>query len=269
MEAVMLEALQNNFRLLSSNWTRLPASIPIGSDDGIPIPPQDNRARIASLLAAADPSGAQFAFWAKCAAAEVVKIAETYGAPVADELAVMDWGVGCGRIARCLPANWRRLFVGLDVDHKNIEWCRSNFPFGEFHVVSPYPDGRVHPRDFDIVYSSSVMTHLVRADQELWIQKVAEVTKPGGLMLITVHGFRHTGEWMLSPAHFNTFLERGEYGGFNPNSDIADTTPPGYYTDVCNTPKFIHEVWGRYVDVMDIIPAGMGEQDVVVARRKH
>lgn len=110
-----------------------------------------------------------------------------HGVAVADLGALLDFGVGCGRVARHwadLPAEVH----GCDYNPVLVEWCRRNLP----HVRSavnrlepplPYADAR-----FDLVYALSIFTHLTEHQQRAWIAELRRVTRPGGHVLFTTHG---------------------------------------------------------------------------------
>jgi SAM-dependent methyltransferase len=109
------------------------------------------------------------------------------GERVAELGAILDFGVGCGRVAR----HWAGLDVdvhGCDYNPELVAWCRRNLP----HVTArsngldpplPYEDAR-----FDLVCALSVFTHLTESRQRSWIAELRRVTRPRGLVLFTTHG---------------------------------------------------------------------------------
>jgi SAM-dependent methyltransferase len=78
-------------------------------------------------------------------------------------------------------------FYGVDVDEEAIEWCRKNLP-GSFAANSAEPPLRFPENYFDVVYCFSVFTHLNEAMQNQWLSELRRILKPGGALLITVHG---------------------------------------------------------------------------------
>jgi SAM-dependent methyltransferase len=107
----------------------------------------------------------------------------------ADRLRILDWGCGCGRIARHWePFASKVELHGCDVAAEPIRWCQENLPFGRFAVSGhnpplPYTDGQ-----FDAVYATSVLTHLTFDSQYRWMQELWRVLKPGGVAVLTAHG---------------------------------------------------------------------------------
>jgi 2-polyprenyl-3-methyl-5-hydroxy-6-metoxy-1,4-benzoquinol methylase len=102
---------------------------------------------------------------------------------------VLDWGCGCGRIAR----HWAQYLPyidlhGCDIDETGIQWCQRNMPFGSFSVSRtapplPYPAGH-----FDIVYGASVLTHLTLPLHYAWMQEIWRLLKPDGVAVLTTMG---------------------------------------------------------------------------------
>lgn len=102
---------------------------------------------------------------------------------------VLDWGCGCGRVAR----NWQEQsnnieFYGCDLNEQLINWSQRNIPFGSFRLTGlkpplPFPDGY-----FDVIYGLSVVTHLLFETQYLWMAELWRILKPGGVVILTAHG---------------------------------------------------------------------------------
>ncbi len=105
-------------------------------------------------------------------------------------LKILEWGCGPGRVIRHLqkflagPAE----LTGADYNRDSVAWCRAHLDgitFVENDVEPPLPfdAGR-----FDVVYALSVFTHLSEPLHAAWIDELARVLKPGGLLLLTLHG---------------------------------------------------------------------------------
>jgi SAM-dependent methyltransferase len=113
---------------------------------------------------------------------------------------VFDFGCGCGRIARQLMEQRPRpeRYLGIDVHHGMIEWCRQNLapaaPEFEFvhhdvfsrglnptgaHQYAPFPAGKA---EFTLVEAWSIFTHLTEPQAEFYLREVARVLEPGGVM---------------------------------------------------------------------------------------
>jgi hypothetical protein len=271
---VNMDLLLRDLARLAARWPhiRKPSTIP-QKDEYTRVPDVTNISRIVGSTEAARPD-ARLTFLSTgfsditC----IINIAETYGIKFAGESSVMDWGVGCGRMARHLPMVLRNNFCGCDVDPINVDWCKRYMPFGQYFQIPTHPDAEVFTKQHDLIYSHSVLTHLSEDVQHLWLEQLARALKPKGLALLTVHGLvsnARIAEWAKEAPLFNMWLERGFVDSPTPNPDINDVTDIEYYRDVAHTPEYIFSNWSKYFDVLDIIPGAIAQiQDVVVCRSK-
>ena len=101
---------------------------------------------------------------------------------------VLDFGCGCGRIMRQWQGLTRSKLYGVDSNPRLVEWCRRNLTFGQFEVNTSATPLDFADLTFDFIYSISVFTHLNETDQHFWMGELIRVLKPGGHLLITVHG---------------------------------------------------------------------------------
>lgn len=97
---------------------------------------------------------------------------------------LLDFGCGCGRIARHLP-NMRT--TGIDVDAPSIAWCAKHLA-GDWRVIAPDPPTSLPSNAFDLVYAVSVFTHLDDARQRAWIAELHRLMRDGGLLVVTTLG---------------------------------------------------------------------------------
>jgi len=269
------ESFPKYFRNLTlktkANWpARREPAIALGSDEGIPIPNLANRRRIQGQGALDDAEAKDFRPGGRFDVRCVLNVMEVCGPQnFGQNSRVLDWGVGCGRMARHLPERLRPGLAGIDVDPINIEWCLKYMPFGEYKCVDPYGRAPFSDRQFDLIYSHSVMTHLKPDDQAHWLRELARISR--GTMIISIHGMYDVGmtRWSHEVEPLVRWMGQGIIGGKNQNQDIADVTPAGYYTDVHMTAKYIYDVWSEFVDVYDIVIGGFGyAHDAVVCSPK-
>ncbi len=107
--------------------------------------------------------------------------------PRAEVESVLDFGCGCGRVARW----WRDFdgtFTGTDLSTPAVEWCRQHLPFGRFEPNALGPPLPFDDESFDLVYALSVFTHLTEDLQIAWRDELRRVLRPGGRLLFTTHG---------------------------------------------------------------------------------
>jgi SAM-dependent methyltransferase len=118
---------------------------------------------------------------------------------------VLDVGCGIGRVALPLTGflNEKGSYEGFDIVKSAITWCKNRistrYPyFGFTHIdlrndlynlttderardfVFPYEDA-----EFDLVFLTSVFTHMVLDDVENYLDQISRVLKPGGTCFAT------------------------------------------------------------------------------------
>jgi SAM-dependent methyltransferase len=140
--------------------------------------------------------------------------------PADNYRSVLDFGCGCGRVARQLiqqrPSPER--YVGLDVHPGAIAWANENlapiapgFSFAHLDIHDPLvnpdadkpdvlpfpvPDGSV-----TLVDALSIFTHIVEGDLPFYLREVARVLSPDGLVNASFFLFEKSDFPALGPQH--------------------------------------------------------------------
>jgi SAM-dependent methyltransferase len=106
---------------------------------------------------------------------------------------VLDFGCGSGRVLRHFLQEARRgEFWGCDIDAPSVAWVQANLspPLRAF-VNDPAPPLPLDTETFDLVYATSVFTH-IGAGWSAWLLELHRVLRPGGTL---VASFLGAGMW--------------------------------------------------------------------------
>ena len=112
------------------------------------------------------------------------------GAPVGRMRAILDFGCGCGRVARHWAAVPGPEVYGCDYNPELVAWCTANLPGlratrNELAPPTPYVTG-----SFDLIYALSVFSHLDEVLQRGWLAEFRRLLRPGGILVLSVLGER-------------------------------------------------------------------------------
>lgn len=181
--------------------------------------------------------------------------------------AVLDWGCGCGRIARHLAPHLGERFFGCDIDSDNISWCSANLP-GSYKPSLLSPPLPYVDNSFDVIYGVSVFTHL-RAPWELrWLEELHRVLRPGGVILMTIHGQTALDFAGLGQVSYNDLMDKVEREGLvvtSTNDQLNGFVEcPDEYVNVFHAKWHVQKVWGKYFQRIEQIPGYIFTHDLVV-----
>jgi SAM-dependent methyltransferase len=175
--------------------------------------------------------------------------------------AILDFGCGIGRVLR----NWSNLngprLHGTDRDPTLIAWCRRHLPFAHFEVNTLEPRLCYPGASFDVVTAFSVFTHLGAARQEGWMAEFSRVLRPGGLLIISLHG-----------THYMPVLNHDQRNQFREGSLVV-VGEHGEGTNTCaafHPEAYVRIVLARDWDLREFSPEGAianPSQDLYILRK--
>jgi SAM-dependent methyltransferase len=168
-------------------WIALRASELGSADaDGVPMPP----ARLRVLV---DGHGDAEGFLAdgRASAEMITATLVKAGIELSSFESILDFGCGCGRVAR----HWARLegpaLEGCDYNADLVAWCTAHLDFMRSRVNALSPPAPYEDDRFDFVYAISIFTHLTETLAFAWLDELERIVRPGGLLLFTTHGERY------------------------------------------------------------------------------
>lgn len=180
-----------------------------------------------------------------------------------EELSVLDWGCGPGRVIRHLPSFMGSSckFYGTDYNEKYIRWCKDNLKGVYFSQNRLQPPLKFDNNTFDIIYGISIFTHLSKEMHFAWFNELIRVTKPDGIIFLTLHG-----------EVFKNKLTDQEKDSFESgNLVVKAKTKEGHRTFGAFHPvSFINELIGNnelLEHVSGIIKDGKPQQDIWIIKK--
>lgn len=152
------------------------------------------------------------------AARNLVKLFQQYSD--VEEKKILEWGCGVSRILRHLlkmVINSNCQVYGTDLNPEMIDWNKDHLKGITFKTNKLLPPIDFESNYFDIIYCTSVFTHLKEDAQQLWMNEIHRILKKDGLFLFTTHGDFYANE-KLNSVELNRYLE----GEFVLRAKVAD-----------------------------------------------
>lgn len=177
---------------------------------------------------------------------------------------IMEFGCGSARLIRHLRCIDGIRLVGTDVKEEFIDWCRQNIPGIEFCVNDLNPPLIFVDNTFDLIYAESVFTHIPLETQELWINELHRVLRPGGFLMLSLLGRIH----QLKMLNSEDQARLKQQGHLTLN---ADHPRASYSTqligswDIFQTRGEILRAFGSVFEVLDYTP---GVLDLLLLRKE-
>jgi SAM-dependent methyltransferase len=199
---------------------------------------------------------------------------------------VLDFGCGAGRVLRPFVAFAERCRLhGADVDAEAIDWARTHMPWACFAALAPQPASPYAARTFDAAFAFAVFSQLAEPLQRAWLADLARVIRPGGLLVLTMHG-RTCAEHFAAgrvplfpfpaPARIAADLPALRADGhlfYAYDAALNLCLPPAARTVALHgvafvTPEHVRRHWLDDFELLLLAEAPRGFQDEIVLRRR-
>lgn len=220
-------------------------------------------------------------------------LTEASAKPLTAYESILDFGCGCGRLARMFKGHPGRL-AGCDIDARHVEWVRSHLPFVDARVSRVTPPIPFDNSEFEAVVSISIFTHLPESSQDLFLAELHRVARPDGRLFLTVHGQRalqravgepriramlDMDEARFQQARADFALDRLSFvlqfghlttlGVSSRSGPTKQITEPFEYGITFTPESYVRNHWSRWFDVVDYRHGGIHDfQDIVVLTPK-
>jgi trans-aconitate methyltransferase len=233
-----------------------------------PIPPAALRARVAGT-----EDERWFDVSGQLTVDEWVQALHCFNVNINQFSVVADFGCGCGRALRHLEARLepRQRLIGMDVDHEAIEWVAANYPGITTFALPNEPPSPLEAASVDLVVSHSVFTHLPEHLQFLWLNELARILKPKGVLIASIHGAKLIDEFAPSlGSDSQSFLAEINGRGFayHQAKTVAEAHLPEYYGLAFHTIGYIDKYWTTLFELKAWLPKfALSLQDILVLRK--
>lgn len=192
---------------------------------------------------------------------------------------ILDFACGHGRVARHLVSAFPSAeIVGSDVMPHAIEFVSAELGLVP-HLSNTNFDDVKFDKQFDLIWSGSLMTHLNEASAQKMINMFWRSLSPNGVAIWTVHGryvssLFHGGEWPYNLSHdqfseiahlfdagkyaYTDYSHMKNYGiSMTPLAWLLQNISP--YSDL-RILSFIEQGWAEHQDIVAVVKRPMKEQ---------
>ncbi len=224
-----------------------------------------------------DPTSVAFTKTGTSAANIISAIFMDYGIDLNNNLKVLDFGSGSGRVALPLiKSNPNIELTATDVDSEAIDYLSLNIPShctAEVAHYSPpalYPDNR-----FDAIYSISVWSHFPEDLGLEWLREMQRISNKGAILAITIAGRcvleqQKVKPWIDIPID-DYEQKKFVYKEYNHLHNNEKTYPgianKGSWGVAAIHPDYVKEKWSEIFEIKEIKACGMnGQQDIVIMK---
>lgn len=120
----------------------------------------------------------------------IVGAVERAGRKVPRGAVGLDFGCSSGRVVRVLQA-WRPdvRWLGCDPNARAVAWAVEHLRGVKFFSSGSRPPLPLEPGSLDLAYAISIWSHFGAAPAVAWLEEMRRVLKPGGLFVLTTHGW--------------------------------------------------------------------------------
>lgn len=209
------------------------------------------------------------------------KLAE-HGATLKAGDRIFELGCASGRVLRHFAIQRPELECwGADIKLRHIEWMRKFLPpnLKIFHNTI-LPNLPLEDNSLALVAAFSVFTHI--DDLEFaWLAEIKRILRPGAFFYASIHSERTWGLMKPGiPIHDALMHMRNHIPDYRVTEAFLQGAMPrektvlywdiaeNYNSNVFHHTDYIRREWGRFFDVVEIIPCGSDYQDVVLLRKR-
>lgn len=205
-----------------------------------------------------------------------------YRYPLRKGESFFELGCATGRILRHAIFQEKGLSVyGCDLNARHVDWMQQFLP-KTAHIFqnSVLPILPLEDNSIDMAVAASVFTHIDDLESA-WLMEMRRIMKRGGIFFATIMSDFYWFKCSNIPAYISVSEQMLTCESEFPISREMFKTPMPqkrivlrnkgpqdcYNVHVFHNLEYIKEIWQLYFQIVDIIEAGEGMQDIVVLRK--
>jgi SAM-dependent methyltransferase len=235
------------------------------------LPPEDLMFRVAGT-----PKRDWFWKSGGMSVANISAMLSIIGTSFADYPRALEFGCGCGRILLHTKGIAEKIeLYGVDIDAQAIAWASDHISWVKCSVNNGLPPLDFPDAYFDLIFNHSVFTHLDENYQDAWLAELERVTKPGGVLVLSVSGQHPFSQletaWKdagVDPSPLRATLR--EKGILFIEDDMWVGGPfPDFYHSTFHAPWYIFDHWSKIFEIKAYVVRGsLDFQDLLLLRRR-
>jgi SAM-dependent methyltransferase len=227
------------------------------------------------MRVAGDTDRERFYTFGRKSRRDIEAVLAVAGHTLADFERILDWGCGCGRILLWMDdVGAASSLYGVDIDERAVRWVQQNLRYVTASVCGGLPPLEFPDGFFDLVYNHSVLTHLDERYQDAWLRELRRVTRPGGLVLLSVHGDHAFSLFERDSANgggdISELRARFDQEGFvfvDKDNNVGGPFPDFYHSSF-HASWYVFEHWSRLFTIKAYVPRGsLDFQDFILLER--
>lgn len=232
---------------------------------GISIPPAELRYRVHGNL-----SQKAFLNVGKQVAHNIRKCIERVGGDWSSYNDILDFGCGSARVIRFfLVEDFDKRYTGIDINQELVDWCTSHIDGVDWRLTPSHPPTGMEDNSFDLIYGVSVFSHLDQELQTLWLKELNRLIRPGGLILLTIHGMVYADHIRLAEHSRRQLQENGFLFLSGVTGKWKLDGLPDFYQTAIQTKAQVQSEWNEYFQILGHFEGGINQlQDAVLLRAR-
>lgn len=189
---------------------------------------------------------------------------------------ILDFGGASGRVARHFATRLPECEVTIaDLNPSHVNFVNKVFPTNIKAVkTASRPPIPVADRSFKLIYAASVFTH-IDVFETSWIAEIERLLTDDGIAWLTFHSEYTWSNMDSSPLRakldedpaFTTLHAANPVMPFERRAFYYGTGQ-NYSCNIFHSSDYVRKVWGRFLDIVDILPGEHAYHSVAVLKKK-